>query len=80
MGRVYTTVDVEVYLDEFQDGELIEELEDRGYTVSESPEENEENAFESTLDSLERDIVANAFQDCKPGTIGNSIYEKMRKR
>jgi hypothetical protein len=34
-------VTVEVYLEEFQDDELIEELEDRGYFVSEQePEPN----------------------------------------
>lgn len=77
MARNYITVDVEVYLDEFNDDDLIEELEDRGYTVSNHPEEN---VFENTLEDIEREIVANAFQDCKPGTIGNSIYEKMRKR
>lgn len=77
MARSYFTIDVDVYLDEFNDDDLIQELEDRGYTVSDRPGED---VFESTLDSLEREIVANAFQDCKPGTIGNSIYEKMRKR
>ena len=35
MARVITEVEVEVELDDFDDKELIEELEDRGYHVSE---------------------------------------------
>lgn len=76
MARNYITVDVEVYLDEFIDDDLIKELQDRGYTINGKNEEDKEDS----LDSLEREIVANAFINCKPGTIGNFIYEKMRKR
>ena len=76
MGRSYTTVDVDVYLDEFDDQDLIDELEDRGYTVK------EKNDFFSPdeLDEVEIAAIVGAFQDCRPGTIGNEIYEKLRKR
>lgn len=33
MAYITTTVDVEVYLDEFDDDSLVDELEDRGYEV-----------------------------------------------
>lgn len=72
------TVDVDVYLDEFDDQELIDELEDRGWTVSDSKHQGV--IATELLTELEMEIVANAFKDCKPGTIGNEIYEKMRKR
>lgn len=72
------TVDVDVYLDEFDDQELIDELEDRGWIVSDSKHQG--GPAPEPLTSLEMEIVANAFKDCKPGTIGNGIYEKMRKR
>ena len=33
----YVTVDVDVYLDEFDNDELVEELESRGFNVSKDP-------------------------------------------
>lgn len=36
MATVLTEVEVEVYLDDFDDGALIEELEARGYFISKS--------------------------------------------
>jgi hypothetical protein len=33
MGHKSVSITVDVYLDDFDDGDLIEELEDRGYTV-----------------------------------------------
>lgn len=76
MTRSYVTIDVDVYLDEFDDDALIEELEDRGYTVVDKNE-----SFDvSDLTSDEIAAIVGAFQHCKPGTIGNDIYEKLRKR
>ena len=37
MARIITEVEVEVDLENFQDAEIIEELEARGYYVSEQP-------------------------------------------
>lgn len=44
MARVY----VEVDLYEFDDDELIEELEDRGYTIDKDEEEDEDDAPETS--------------------------------
>ena len=72
----WVNVDVDVTLDEFDDQELIDELEGRGHwRVVELDE--------TIIDELTSDEIAaivGAFQHCKPGTIGNSVYEKLRKR
>jgi hypothetical protein len=74
MGR-YTTVDVEVYLDEFREDELIEELESRGYRIIEDNDYVPED-----LTKEEISVIVEVYKDHAPGTIGNSIYEKLRKR
>ena len=66
-------VDFEVDLDEWNDDELIEEIEDRGYCVAkEDPIEKELTPEE--LDHL-RDMVING----KPGSIEWAIYNKIKK-
>ena len=69
----YITVDVDVELDEFEDQELIDELEERGWYVSED-EPNEQLTEDEITAILER------FQMAVPGTTGYNIYEKLRKR
>lgn len=69
----YISVEVDVELDEFDDQELIDELEGRGYYVSE--EEPGE-----PLTSEERDVIVNLMGAGKVGTIEYEIYEKLRKR
>jgi hypothetical protein len=69
----YISVEVDVELDEFDDQELIAELEDRGWYVS------EEDPGE-TLTSEERDVIVNLMGIGKVGTIEYNIYEKLRKR
>ena len=73
----YTTVDVEVYLDDFDDQDLIDELEARGWFVG--PDRDWQPLSEE-LTEYEIAAIVGAFQDCRPGTIGNDIYEKLRKR
>lgn len=75
MARAYATINVDVYLDEFETNDLIDEIEDRGYRVI----ENDDYAPED-LTSDEIAAIVAVFQYYKPGTIGNSIYEKLRKR
>jgi hypothetical protein len=66
-------ISVEVELDEFDDQELIDELEERGYYVSEEdPDE--------PLTSEEKDVIVNLMGIGKVGTIEYNIYEKLRKR
>ena len=66
-------VSVEVSLEEFDDQELIDELEERGYYVGE--DEPDEQLTEDEITAiLER------FQMAVPGTTGYNIYEKLRKR
>lgn len=74
MTRSYVTIDVDVYLDEFDDDALIEELEDRGYQVKHYKDVPEE------LTELEINAIVGMFEDSKPGTVGYEIYEKLRKR
>lgn len=73
MGRTY--VEVEVDLDDFDDQDLIDEIESRGWRVVEDSDYAPED-----LTSEEIAVIVGAFQHCKPGTIGNSVYEKLRKR
>ena len=72
----YMTVDVNVELDEFDDQELIDELEDRGWYVGE--EKGWVPVEQLTDDELNH--IAGFYCHCKPGTIEHSIYEKLRKR
>lgn len=69
-------VDIEVDLEEFDDQELIDELEDRGWFVGE--EKGWEPNEELTDDELKH--IAGFYCHCKPGTIEHSIYEKLRKK
>ena len=67
------TVQVEVDIDvsEFEDDELIEELEYRGYNIQE---------YEDQLTSDEIATIIDMLSGAKPGTIKYEIYEKLRKR
>lgn len=69
----YISVEVEVELDEFDDQELIDELEDRGWYVS------EEDPGEP-LTPEERDVIIKLMGIGKVGSIEYNIYEKLRKR
>jgi len=69
----YVSVEVDVDLDDFEDDVLIDELEGRGWFVSEY-EPNEQLTEDEITAILER------FQMAVPGTTGYNIYEKLRKR
>lgn len=74
MSRNYVTVDVDVYLDEFDDDTLIEELEGRGYTVI------DEEHDDANLTDEEKDVILKMLVVHDVGTIEYDIYEKLRKR
>ena len=67
----YVTIDID--LGEFDDDDLIDELEGRDYKIIDTADEEKLTADEITA-ILER------FQMSIPGTIGYDIYEKLRKR
>ena len=69
----YVSVEVDVDLDDFEDDVLIDELEGRGWFVSEY-EPNDQLTEDEITAILER------FQMAVPGTTGYNIYEKLRKR
>jgi hypothetical protein len=69
------TMVVEVYLGDFDDDCLIDELEERGYRVVEDDE-----YVPGELTSEEITVILDRFQMSLPGTIGYDIYEKLRKR
>lgn len=69
----YITVDVDVELDEFEDQELIDELEGRGWFVSEDEPDEQ-------LTREEKDVILDLLARAKPGSIEYNIYEKLRKR
>jgi hypothetical protein len=71
-SRTYVTVDVDVYLDEFDDQDLVDELQDRGYTVLESDDPYEPLTKQEAL------LIMDKFSGAKPGTEEYEIYEKMR--
>jgi hypothetical protein len=68
-------VEVEISLDSIDDDELIDELEERGYRVVEDDE-----FAPGDLIPEEVEFIVGTFSTYMPGTIGHSIYEKMRKR
>jgi hypothetical protein len=72
----WINMDVEVELSAVDDQELIDELENRGWFVG------EERGWEPN-ESLSEDeiaVVLEKFEMSVPGTVGNAIYEKLRKR
>ena len=69
----YITVDIDVELDEFDDQELIDELESRGLYVSEDDLDLTREEKDVILDMLSRAMV-------RLGSIEHEIYEKLRKR
>jgi hypothetical protein len=69
------TMVVEVYLGDFDDDTLIDELEERGYRVVE-----DDDYTPGDLIQEEVDFILATFSTYAPGTIGHSIYEKLRKR
>jgi hypothetical protein len=76
MASIDVTVDIDIedYLNEASDRDLIEELEGRGYEVIEEAKNPLKELSKEELDHL-RDMVING----KPGSIEWSIYQKIRK-
>lgn len=72
MPRIDVTVEVE--LDEFDDDDLIDEIESRGWLVREKGKEF------LGLTSDELDYIVDLVINCKPGTTGREIYDKLKKR
>lgn len=70
----YMRVDVEIDMGQFEDQDLIDELEERGYRVL----DDDTPASELTL--VEIDAIVELVENSKPGTIGHDIYDKLRKR
>lgn len=73
----YVNIDIDVDLDDFDDQELIDELEHRGWFVG--PEKEWSPPLEE-LTTDEITAILDKFQMSLPGTIGYDIYEKLRKR
>ena len=68
-------INIDVDLDGFDDGELIDELEERGYRVVEDSVYVPDDLIQEEIE-----FIAGTFSTYMPGTIGYNIYEKMRKR
>ena len=66
---------IEINLEEFNDDELIDELEVRGYRVVEDDEYVPEDLIPDEID-----LITGVFSTYAPGTMGYHIYEKLRKR
>jgi len=71
----YIDVTVDVDLDSFDDQELIDELENRGWIVS-----DEKGKEILDFSDYEMDFIVDLVINCKPGTTGREIYEKLKKR
>jgi len=65
---------VDVDLDEFDDQELIDELESRGWIVS-----DEKGKEFLNFDDIELDFIYEMTRDSTPGSLGYEIYLKVRK-
>ena len=72
----WINTDVEVNLEVFDDQELIDELEDRGWFVG--PEKGWEPDESLTNDEL--DYIVSMLTYAMPGTFAYEIYEKLRKK
>ena len=72
----WVNLDVDVELDDFDDDDLIEELEGRNWFVG------PEKGWEPPVDLEHDEITAilERFQMSLPGSVGYNIYEKLRKR
>ena len=72
----YMTVDVHVDLNEFDDQDLIDELENRGWFVG------EEKGWEPVEQLTQNEIllIADLFSNAEIGSEEYFIYEKLRKR
>jgi hypothetical protein len=70
----YIDVTVDVELDAFDDQDLIDELEGRGWVVG-----DEKDKTPLTFDDEELDFIYEMTKDSKPGTPGYEIYLKVRK-
>ena len=69
----YVTVDVDVDLDEFDDDELVEELEHRGYNVS-------KNSIEmDALDKYELDWLLDLVDKNNKDVYTNRVRDKLHK-
>ena len=71
----YIDVTVNVEFDEFDDQELIDEIESRGWVVS-----DKKGQEFLDLTSEELDYIVDLVINCKPGTTGREIYDKLKKR
>jgi hypothetical protein len=71
----YISVEIDVEPKEFDDQELIDELEERGYRVVEDSVYVPEDLIQEEIE-----FIVGMFSTYMPGTIGYNIYEKMRKR
>lgn len=74
MATIDVDINIEDYLDEVSDLDLTQELEDRGFHVSEEEEDYLEELTNEELDHL-RDMVING----RPGSIEWAIYNKIKK-
>lgn len=70
----YITVDVDVDLDEFEDQDLIDELEGRGWYVGQSP--NWTPKFED-LTNDEEEIILRFLMNAEVGTPEYFLYQKL---
>lgn len=70
----YVNVNVYVDLDMFDDQDLIDELEDRGWIVSE-----EKGKEFLDLSDHELDLISDLVMYAKPGTLAYEVYLKVRK-
>lgn len=69
-------IEVDVSLEDFDDQDLIDELEERGWYVGEEKDWEPDEP----LTREEKDVIVDLLAGAKPGTIENEIYEKLRKR
>ena len=69
----YVTVDVDIDLDEFDDDEIVEELQARGYNVHKEPPENNE------LDKFEIDFLLDLVDKNNTDVYTNRIRDKLHK-
>jgi len=70
-----TYINIEIDLNDFDDNDLIDELEGRGYRVVEDSVYVPEDLIQEEIQ-----FITDLFSTYAPGSMGYNIYEKMRKK
>jgi len=79
MAYVTTTVDVEVYLEEFDDDDLIDEIKDRGYEVYDKGEVRKSRDDDAKFYNKSISDLYNTYTTCSPELFNKELKKFFRE-